>query len=30
MEDIATCNRYAFEASFIPGEAKKKSGTNIS
>ena len=24
MEDIATCNRYACEASFIPEEAKKK------
>ena len=23
MEDIATCNRYAYEASFIPDEAKK-------
>ncbi len=24
MEDIATCNRYAYEASFIPEEAKKR------
>jgi adenosine deaminase len=24
MEDIATCNRYAYEASFIPDETKKK------
>jgi adenosine deaminase len=24
MEDIATCNRYAYEASFIPQEAKKR------
>jgi adenosine deaminase len=24
MEDIATCNRYAYEASFIPDEAKKR------
>lgn len=23
MEDIATCNRYAYEASFLPGEQKK-------
>jgi adenosine deaminase len=24
LEDIATCNRYAFEASFIPEEAKRR------
>ncbi|HLO15304.1 MAG TPA: adenosine deaminase, partial [Anaerolineales bacterium] len=24
MEDIATCNRYAYEASFIPNEAKQR------
>jgi adenosine deaminase len=24
LEDIATCNRYAFEASFIPDEARKR------
>ena len=24
MEDIATCNRYAYEASFIPDDAKKR------
>ena len=24
LEDIATCNRYAYEASFIPDEAKKR------
>ena len=24
MDDIATCNRYAFEASFIPDEQKQR------
>jgi len=24
MEDIATCNRYAYESSFIPEEAKQR------
>jgi adenosine deaminase len=24
MDDLATCNRYAYEASFIPGEARKR------
>jgi hypothetical protein len=24
LEDIAACNRYAFEASFIPDEARKR------
>jgi hypothetical protein len=24
LEDIAACNRYAYEASFIPDESKKR------
>jgi hypothetical protein len=24
MEEIAACNRYAYEASFLPGETKKR------
>jgi hypothetical protein len=26
MEDIATCNRYAYEASFLPENEKKRIG----